>query len=201
MFQKKKEVIPEPEPLTEKEIRILKDNLTGKAEALENLNVKDLNMSEIIPQSFNGTIVTILDGKHTLILPDGMDMGKFKTFRKSKGGFFSQDVLSFNRGKEHGKYVLIEGSGERKIVRLIEDEEILLFQTLHLIKGIIKDKPYMTVRNLAPNEKLTSAVRYIEKENSEHEIGVEEMAIAPQVKVEADDDHDVTTTSVSLFDE
>ena len=185
--------------MTEKDIRTIKDKLTEK-EKLDNLDIKDLDIENIIPQSFNGTIVAIVDDKHTIQLPLGMDGPKFKTFRKSNGGVFNRDVLAWKRGKEHGKYVFIEGHGERKIVRLIEDDEMLLFQTLKLIKGIVKDKPYMLLRNLQPGDKLTSDGGYIEKENSEHEIEVPEMIVTPQVKVE-DDGPDVSTTSVSLFDE
>jgi len=173
--------------------------LTEK-ENLENLNIKDLDIADLIPQAFNGTVVSVLDDKHVIYLPDGMDGAKFKTFRKSNGGVFNRDVLAWRRGKEHGKYLLIEGNGERKIVRLIEDEEMLLFQTFKLIKGIVKDIRYMLLRNLAPGDKLTSTGRYIVKENSEHEIEVPEMIVTPQVKVE-DDGPDVATTSVSLFDE
>jgi hypothetical protein len=178
----------------------LKDKLASKEETPENLSIKDLDMSEIIPQSFNGTLVSIIDDKHTLILPVGMDQGKFKTFRKSNGGVFNKDVLAFKRNKEHGKYVLIEGNRERKIVRLIEDTDLLLFQSLRLIKGIIKDKPYMLIRNLGPKDILTSNGRYIEKENSEHEEEIEVMAVQPLVKP-AEEDHESIGSSVSLFDE
>jgi len=185
--------------LTEKDIQTIKEKLTEK-EKLDNLDIKDLDMKDLVPQSFNGTVVFVLDDKHVIFLPVGMDGPKFKTFRKSNGGVFNRDVLAWKRGKEHGKYLLIEGHGERKIVRLIEDEELLLFKTLKLIKGIVKDKPYMLVRNLEFGGKLTSDGRYIEKENSEHDDDVPEMVVTPQVKV-VEEDHDVATTSVSLFDE
>lgn len=199
MFQKKKVEEIELAPLTEKEIKTLKDKLTDKEE-FDNLNIKDLDIKDLIPQSINAVIVNKLNDKHCLILPDNMDGGKFKTWRKSRGGMFNKDVLNYLRRNEHGKYILIEGNGERKIVRLIEDDELLLFQTLRLIKGIVKDKPYMLLRNLNPGEKLTCDGRYIEKD-SEHKEEIGSMNIVPQVKVEDDDDHDPITSSVSLFDE
>ena len=185
-------------PLTEKDIQNLKDKLSEKYD-LSNLTIKDLNVGELIPQSFNGTIISELNGRHCLNLPDGMDQPKFKTFFKSPGGMFARDSLAYMRGKEHGKYLLIEGKGERKIVRLIEDEELLLFQTLKLIKGIVKDKPFMLLRNLLPEEKLSNSERYI-KENSEHEEPEEVMAVQPQT-AKPEDDHETNATSVSLFDE
>jgi hypothetical protein len=186
--------------LTEKEIKSLKKKLTDKETDVDAINVKDLKLSEIIPQSYNGTIITIMDGYHTLYLPDGMEKGKFKTFRKSVGGIFSEDVLNYSRGKEHGNYVLIEKKGERKIVRLIEDEELTTFKHLRLIKGILKDKPYMVLRSLGENDKLTSNERYI-KENSENLETEEVMVVNPQVIATDDDDHETNGTSVSLFDE
>jgi hypothetical protein len=199
MFQKKKKEI-EIKELTEKDIQNLKKKLTDKQSDPENLEVKDLNISEIIPQVYNDVIISILDGYHTLYLPNNMEKGKFRTWRKSAGGMFSKDVLNYSREKDHGKYVLIEGKGERKIVRLIEDEELSLFSHLKLVKGILKDKPYMILKNLAENENLTSSVRYI-KENSEHEEVEETITVAPQATASDDDEYDSNTSSVSLFDE
>lgn len=186
--------------MTEKDIKSLKKKLTDKETDIDAINVKDLKMGELYPQSYNGTVITIMDGYHTLCLPDGMEKGKFKTFRKSAGGIFSKDLLNFSRNKEHGKYVLIEKKGERKIVRLIEDEELTTFKHLKLVKGILKDKPYMVLRTLSENDKLTSAERYI-KENSEELATDEVMAVNPQVTASDDDDHETNGTSVSLFDE
>lgn len=186
-------------PFTEKEIKALKEKLTTK-EDLSDLKVKDLKMADIIPQSLNGVIITKLDGYHTLMLPDFMDQGKFKTWLKSSAGMFSKDALNYLRGKEHGKYVLIEGNGERKIVRLIEDDELHLFKSLRLVKGIVKDKPFMTVRDLDENDKLTSNKRYI-KENSEIVELEETMAVNPQPLPGVEDDHESLGSSVSLFDE
>jgi len=157
-------------------------------------------MEDIIPQSLNGVIIAKLDGYHTLVMPDGMDQGKFKTWLKSSAGVFSKDALNFLRGKEHGKYVLIEGKGERKIARLIEDDELHLFKSLRLVKGIVKDKPFMTVRDLHENDKLTSSERYI-KENSEIVEPAETMVIDPQPSTGVEDDHESLGNSVSLFDE
>lgn len=199
MFRKKKIEEPIPEPLTEKEIRNLKDKLQEK-EDLSNLKIKDLKMSEIIPQGFKNCVINLDDnGKHMLYATEELTGDKFKTFRKSNGGVFNKDVINFTRDKENGKYVLIEGKGERKIVRLIEDNEILLFQTLKLINGIIKDKPYMILRKLQERENLTNTVKYIEKTSGHDE--VEEVMNTVPLVIEEEEDHETNTTSVSLFDE
>jgi len=185
--------------LTQNEIKNLKDKLTKK-EDLSNLKIKDLNMQDIIPQNIKDVIICVQDDMHTLVLPDGMDKHKFKTWRKGNGGVFNRDVLAFLREKDHGKYVLVEGEGERKIIRIIENDELHLFKALKLVNGIIKDKPFMLLKNLNENEKLSSTRRYI-KENSEHEEEVETMIIDQQLPVGMEEDHDSVTSSVSLFDE
>jgi hypothetical protein len=200
MFQKKVKEEEEPTSLTEKEIKSLKDKLTEKSENLDDLKIKDLKMNDLIPQVYNNVVITIMDGYSTLDLPYGMDRGKFKTFQKSAGGAFHRDVLNFSRGKKHGKYLLVEGKNERKIVRLIEDEELTAFKSLRLVKGILKDKPYMVLKNLMPDEKLTGVGRYI-KENSEHDEVEETININIPVINSEDDDFESHTSSVSLFDE
>lgn len=198
MFFKKKEVEPEIIPLTETEIKTLKLKLAEKEDS--NLSVKDLNLGEILPQSFKQGVINLIDGKHTLFLNENIDSDKFKTFRKSKAGRFNEDVLNFTRNKDHGKYLLLENKERREIVRLIEDEEILLYQTLKLINGIIKDKPYMTLRKLEPSEKLTNSKRYI-KEKNDVAPPTSESEFIPPPSPALEDDHEVHATSVSLFNE
>jgi len=201
MFQKKKKEV-EPEQLSEKDIKNLKEKLVKdkKTEQTDDLSIKDLKISELLPQNYNNVIVTIFEGYHTLQLPSDMEKGKFKTWRKSAGGMFGRDVLAFSRGKKHGKYLLLKGKGERKIVRLIEDDELYLFKHLRLVKGIVKDKPYMLLRNLTDDEKLTGTVRYI-KQNSEHEKLDETISVEPPLIEKDENDYDSPATSVSLFDE
>jgi len=176
MFQKKKEMVPEPEPLTESDIKNLKDKLTAKENESEELKIKDLKIKDLIPQSFKEITVTFINDQHCVMMADSMNQDKYKTFKKSNGGMFSRDTLAYSRGKESGKYLLIEGDGERKIVRIIEDEELLLFQIRKLIHGIIKDKPYMLLRKLQEGQALTSSDEYIKK-NSEHEEVIEEVIL------------------------
>jgi len=201
MFQKKKEEIPEPIPLTIKDIQNIKDKLTEKDKNEDfELKIKDLKMSDILPQSL-GEVVILVNGKeHCLVLSDGMNGDKYRTFRKSRGGIFSRDSLAYHRGKKYGKYLLIEGGNERKIVRLIEDDELLLFQTLKLIHGIVKDKPFMLLKKLEENQNLTSTREYIKK-NSEYEEEIDDMININPTSVEIEDDHESIVSSISLFDE
>jgi len=184
--------------LTEKDIQKLKAKLAEKE--VQELKIKDLKMKDIIPQAFNEIIIYQDGNEHAVYMTETMNGDKFKTFRRSKGGVFLRDSLAYSREKEHGNYLLIEGNGERKIVRLIEDEELLLFQTLKLIHGIVKDKPYMLLKKLQPGEKLSSADRYIKK-NSEHEVVQEEVMATVPLALPVEDDPETLSSSVSLFDE
>ncbi len=196
MFQKKKEVEPAPIPLSDKEIKSLKENLIEKKN-LKNLNIRDLSIEEILPQAFDGTVVNMIAGRHVLFLESEVTGDKFKSFRKSKGGIFNKDILDYSRGKESGNYVLIEGGDERKIIRLIKNDELHIFKLYKLVNGKIKDTPYMTLRNLSSSEKLAGAGRYI-KENREHETSVDEMSIEA-VNTTQEDDFEPIKSSVSLF--
>ena len=199
MFFKKKEVEPEIIPLSEKEIKDIKEALSKK-EVNYNVTIKDLNIGELCPQAFNHGVINIVDGKHALFLRDSVNSDQYITFKKSKGGRFNKDVLNYLRDKPTGKYLLIEGKDDKKIVRLIDDEDILLYQTLKLINGIAKDKPYMLLKKLELNDPLFSTSRYI-KEKTDDVIEDENvMSISPQVSVEEEESAH-TTSSVSLFDE
>lgn len=197
MFQKKKIEEPIPEPLSVKEIKILKDKLEEK-EDLDNLSIKDLKIKDIIPQNIKNVIILELDGRHTIVLPENMEKNKFKTWRKSKGGIFNTDVLNYLRDKKHGQYVLIGDKTNKHIVRLIEDDELHLFQALKLVNGVIKDKAYMLLRTLGDKERLTNTKTLIINPEFEEE-EVETMTIDQAATIKPEDDHEPVTSSVSLF--
>lgn len=126
-----------------------------------NYNIKDLKIEEIYPNSIDNVIVNIINGESITLLPSNMSSDNFRKWVKGRGGIFKKDITKFSKGKPTGRYILIEGKEERKIVRLIEDDEIKLFESQGLIDGKIKDKPYMLIRSLKPEQNLTSLDRYI----------------------------------------
>lgn len=192
---------PELKLLSDNEIKKLKEKLSAEKEMdLRNLIIKDLKMEEMLPQYVNGVAI-VIDGQgyHNMVLPVGMDKAKFKTFRKSPGGIFAKDSLRYSKKKEYGKYLLIEGNGERKLIRLIEDGELTVFKSLRLIHGMIKDRPFMLLKNLGDNEKITGTYEYI-NENSDHE-EVEDEIIIETPNNGLEDDYETNTYSVSLFDD
>lgn len=192
MFYRKKQ--EEIIPLTDNEIKKLKDGLVEN----ENLSVTDLDIKDLVPQSFDQGVVNIIKDSHMLFLHDNIDMDKFRTFKKSKGGRFNQDVLDYTRNKDHGKYLLIKTNNKKTIVRLIEDEDILLYKTLKLIDGIIKDKPYMLFKTLDESDTLISSMRYIKEINEDVLIDSESI---PLPSTELEDVNESRPTSISLFDE
>ena len=164
------------------------------------IKVKDLSINQIIPNTIFDVTINIDNDHHTIYLPVNFNGDRFRTFKKSRGGMFSKDVLNFSRGFKHGKYLLILTDIEKMIVRLIEDEEILMFQSLRLIDGIIKDKSYMLLKTLQRGDKLTSTKKYIEKINSDNNEEVEVMNVNLPVQDTVEDDQDYTIRSISLFD-
>jgi len=198
MFRKK-EVEEVQEPLSIKDIVKIKEKLSESED--KNLFIKDLSITDLVPQSFKYGVINIIDGKHVLFLDENVTGDKYKSFNKSNGGRFNNDVVKFTNNNNPGKYLLIEGNNERKIVRLIEDEDLLLYQTLKLIDGIIKDKPYMILKNLNEGEKLTSSERYIKEINSEIADETIFMNINPLIPTDEDDNYESITSSISLFDE
>ena len=169
-----------------------------KPENLENddFNVKDLSIEELIPNVFDNCIITVFEGHHTLDMPMTMTGMAFTNWMKTKAGIFSKDVFRYTHNKLQGKYVLYEGHDKKFIARLINEDELLIFESLKLIDGYFKDVPYMILKNLKNDESLTNAKRYIEvipDDVQDHVVMVPDPL--------RDDDETATYNSVSLFNE
>jgi hypothetical protein len=135
-------------------------------EKILNYTLRTLKMNEICPNFIDGVVISIEEEKIRLDLPSNMSSDIFRKWLEGKGGVFSQDISRFLKKKPSGTYILMEGGGERTIIRLIEDEEFIAFESRKLTDGKVKDKAYMTLRTLKEEESLTTSSRYIE-ENSE----------------------------------
>ena len=133
---------------------------------LENVTVKDLSILDIMPLDINGVTIEIRDDRRHLVLPIGMSGDNFRTWKKKRGGVFLHDLRSFRMGENSGKYVIIEGVGiegdhYKKIVRLIELDEMDEFESAKLVQGYLGDKFYMELCDLSENGMGTH--RYIEE--------------------------------------
>ena len=130
---------------------------TNNSPSEQDFKVTDLTIKQIVPNVIDNVAVCMENGEQFISPPVLMDGFKYKAWRHRKGGIFSKDVNKFCKNKSHGKYILIEDVDSKMIVRLIEDDEIVLFESYKLIDGYIKDKPYMILRKLKPEDSLTSS--------------------------------------------
>ena len=181
----------------------LKEDNTLLIDSLEelNLNVKDIEISELIPSVIDNVIVYIDDT--TLVkevvqdLPINMGGISFRNWRNNKGGIFARDVRLFIENKPHGKYAMILNKDEKTIIRLIEDEELRTFSTLKLLDGKIKDKAYMIFKKLNNGEKIISSKRYIEEKMPM----ISEEKITTHIEVHDEDSERYSGNSISLFND
>jgi hypothetical protein len=176
----------------------MKKNIKVQPEMNEDINytVRDLDMNEIIPNAIDNFIVTIFENHHTIVLPSHITGIQFKAWSRGRGGVFSKDILNYALKKKSAQYVLIKGNDIHCIARLITEEEKLSFNTLKLVDGQIKDVPYMILKNLKENEKLTNVRKYIEEKDIDIEADTVILAANKNVH---DDDADYHVGSISLF--
>jgi len=135
----------------------------NQEEKILNYTLKNLEINEICPNFVDGVVISIEDNQKRMDLPPAMSSDVFKKWFGGRGGVFSKDITNFLKKRPTAKYILMEGEGEKTILRLIEDEELPTFESRKLVDGIVKDKAYMILRNLNEGESLTTSSRYIEE--------------------------------------
>lgn len=163
----------------------------------KNVSIRDLNITEIIPNVIENVIVAIVNEKCLLHLPNNMSGTDHKHWKNGRGGVFSRDINKYINGKSYGKYILIEDKKETKIVRLIEDKEFEMFNTLKLIDGKIKDKNFMILRCLVTGESLTKNDRYIDQNIDLQDVP---KIVIPNITSIPEDNDNFNRESISLFD-
>ena len=142
-------------------------------EKILNYTLNNLNIKDICPNSVDGVVLSIEEENMVRIdLPSAMTAESFKKWLRGKGGVFSKDVRNFIKGKPAGTYILMEGEGERTILRLIEDDEFPAFEIKKLVDGKVKDKAYMILRTLKENEPLISSILLASVSKSSNPPGV-----------------------------
>ena len=133
-------------------------------EKILNYNLRNLDINEICPNIIDGVVLSIEENKRRMDLPLNMSSEGFHKWIKGRGGVFSKDITSFLKGKMTGIYILMEGEGERTIIRLIDEEELPDFESKKLINGKVKDKAYMIFKSLKEGEPLISTYsKYVEE--------------------------------------
>jgi len=161
-------------------------------------------MEEIFPININGVEVNVKDNIREIALPITMTGEQFARWKaKGPGGVFYRDLFSWINGKDHGKYVHIEGEynkDEKKIgiYRLIEDEELPDFEAKRLVKGKLVDKFYMELKDLSENSENNDG--YIEENQEDDIISDQSMNLNSNNIPQKEDDEANSGRSISLFD-
>lgn len=163
----------------------------NQIEKILNYTLSNLEINEICPNSVDGVVISIEEGKRRLDLPTSMSSDFFRKWLDGRGGVFSKDIGQFLKGKSIAKYILMEGEGERTILRLIDDNELLDFETKKLVDGKIKDKACMTLRNIKEGESLTTSSRYI--------VEIPEIIETEPLDIPHQDGEDSLAQSMKLF--
>lgn len=124
-----------------------------------NYSYKEIDIVNLVPNVFGNVKIFIRDGKHVLDLPSDMGSEKFRLWKKTKGYVFSKDLLRKLKNKSSGSYLLREGDGNLTVLRLIDNSELDAFQSLRLIDGMLNSKPFMHLKSVKANHKLTTFFR------------------------------------------
>lgn len=160
-------------------------------------------MEEIFPINIEGVDINVVNGIREVGLPDNMAGEQFGRWKaKGRGGVFYKDLFRWINGKDHGKYVRIEGeytADEKKIAicRLIEEEEMEDFEEKRLVNGKFVDKFYMELIDLSEISEKKEG--YIE-ENIEGDIISDQSMNLKPTSIPLEDDEANSGQSISLFD-
>lgn len=154
-----------PKKEIQENIERTKNTILKNIDHQEFNNVSDIDISKLIPNSYNNVVVNLDEDSHQILyLPE--DMGKISFdnwLNKSRGGIFSKDVKDYSLNKKYAKYLKLQNDETYIIARVIEDEELEHFSNLGLIDGKIVDKAYMKFKTLSNNKNMSSTDRYIEE--------------------------------------
>lgn len=161
------------------------------------LNVKDLNIQDLLPNNIDNVILTLDENSCIINLPKNMTGFDLKKWKCNKGGIFYKDVKLFLTNKQHGQYCLLNEENYQTIIRIIEDDEIESFNTLGLINGKIKDKAFMVLKHVNYGDSLTKIDRYIEQIE---ELEVPKIIMPDITSVPEDNESQINIESISLFD-
>jgi len=123
-------------------------------------------MADLLPFYHNRVVVRVNEGEHTLNLPEDMDSLKFKIWKNKAGGIFSKDLLRWMREKDHGQYFIVKSENMQSIIRLINEDDVIHFNSLGLLNGKIKDSYYMHLKTVGINQNIRGSERYIDESTS-----------------------------------
>lgn len=163
--------------------------------------VRDLNIQDLVPTQIDGVTIEVVDNKRQIHLPISMNGERFLTWKKRRGGVFYKDLFFFLIGKDHGKYIEASGENILLVLRIIDDEELSLFQTKRLVYGKIKDQYVMLLKDLLKIEGEETDYEYTEEINLEEaEEENKDPEIPEALNIPLDEEESNSGRSLSLFD-
>ncbi|MEG1142238.1 MAG: hypothetical protein RSE41_07325 [Clostridia bacterium] len=137
-------------------------------EPIKNYTVDNICISKLLPNVIdnNGIVVTENGDKKTAILllsNDSTSMA-LRNWKLGRGGVFLRDAKSYCKGENNKNYRLLTSTSQKAIIRLINNEELPIFETLNLVDGVIGGKKYCLIKLLDVNGDTTSTfTSYAEK--------------------------------------
>jgi len=164
--------------------------------------VKDLNIKDLLPIDIDGVTIEVRDNKRQIYLPAIMNGERFVTWKKKRGGIFYKDVFLYLNGHPTGKYVEASGENILLVLRIIEDDELELFQLKRLVHGKVKDQHVMVLKNLLETGKQEEDYEYNKEINLDEAEEETEGPIPiqnPDIPLE-DEEEANSSRSLSLFD-
>ena len=150
------------------------------------IQVRDLNIKDLVPIKIDGVIIEIIDNKKQLHLPLNMNGEKLFNWRKRSGGVFYKDLSLYLKGYSHGKYIKATGENILLIFRIIEENEINEFQKKRLIYGKLKDKYVMLLKDLLKKDNEEMDYEYINNMGLDEFIDSEEKEIRENLNIPLD---------------
>jgi hypothetical protein len=167
---------------------------------LENIEqVKDVNIGDLLPNCIDGVTIEVQNNQRQIYLPITMTGERFHAWKKRRGGVFYKDVFLWLSGSPYGKYVEAIGENVHLILRIIDEEDLEVFQIKKLANGKVKDQNVMILKNLLEEDGLEDPeyVRELDLGDSETE---ENPEIDELTNIPLEDDEANSSRSVSLFD-
>jgi hypothetical protein len=164
--------------------------------------VKDIHIKDLVPNTIDGVVIQVIDNRRQISLPLTMNGEKFVTWKKKRGGIFYKDLFNWIKGEPYGKYIKASGEDVLLILRIIDDEDLELFQLKKLVHGKIKDQNVMILRNLSENDILEEEPEYIKESGLDNtkETENDDPMISEIVNIPLEDEEANSGRSISLFD-
>ena len=128
-------------------------------------SIAEIHIAELIPNVMGNVTIWEKEGEHIVSIPPDMDVMKWRKWILTNAGVFSKDFLAWMRDKRNPKYMIAKSEQYKTVVRLIDEEELLEFESRKLVNGKIKDTYYMHLKTVNNGQNIHGHERYIKENN------------------------------------